>query len=196
MTGHPDAPDGDLPDGGLPAARSDEDGVLPAAGALPRISPQGVLPAIATLVVFGGLAMLLRHPAVSDVTTTPEDPPRFRSRPPGDVAYPERAARLQEKAYPDLAPFVVEAPVPETYARALTAARSMRDWKVVFESDSLAALQATAGSRLAGFADDVVVEVRAAAEGSEIHVRSRSRFGRADFGANARRNRAFLAALE
>jgi uncharacterized protein (DUF1499 family) len=46
-----------------------------------------------------------------------------------------------------------------------------------------------------GFKDDVVVRVRPEGEGSRIDVRSMSRVGVSDLGANAERVRKFLAKL-
>ena len=45
-------------------------------------------------------------------------------------------------------------------------------------------------------ANDVVIQVEAIGSGSRIDVRSRSRMGRSDLGANAERIRAFLARLK
>ncbi len=45
------------------------------------------------------------------------------------------------------------------------------------------------------FKDDVLVEVRPHPGGSEVAMRSKSRVGKGDLGANAKRIRAFLAAL-
>jgi uncharacterized protein (DUF1499 family) len=47
-----------------------------------------------------------------------------------------------------------------------------------------------------GFIDDVVVRVRPAPGGSRVDVRSVSRVGQHDFGTNAARVRAFLAAVK
>jgi uncharacterized protein (DUF1499 family) len=56
-------------------------------------------------------------------------------------------------------------------------------------------LEATDTTRWFGFKDDVVVRVTPVAEGARVDVRSASRVGQSDLGANARRIRAFLAAL-
>ena len=50
-------------------------------------------------------------------------------------------------------------------------------------------------SLLFGFKDDIVVRVAANGAGSRVDVRSLSRVGRSDIGANARRIRAFLGKL-
>jgi uncharacterized protein (DUF1499 family) len=57
-------------------------------------------------------------------------------------------------------------------------------------------LQAVATTALLRFKDDVVVEVRPRDDGgSTVAMRSKSRLGKGDLGANARRIRAFLADL-
>ncbi len=57
-------------------------------------------------------------------------------------------------------------------------------------------LEATDRSAFFGFKDDVVVRVRASDAGSRLDVRSKSRVGLSDVGANARRVRAFLKLME
>jgi len=47
-----------------------------------------------------------------------------------------------------------------------------------------------------GFKDDVVIRVRTNAEGSLVDLRSVSRVGRSDLGANAARIRAFAEAFQ
>ncbi len=149
-----------------------------------------------TLLLVGAFALLLRFPQINDVTTTPADPPSFHSAPPGDVPYPAVFVDSQRRAYPDLAPLATGREPAETFALTSRAAREMPGWEVVFEDDSLRVLQAVATTRLLGSSDDVVIEVRPEADGSAVHVRSRSRLGRADFGTNARRIRAYLRLLE
>ena len=56
-------------------------------------------------------------------------------------------------------------------------------------------LEATATTPWFGFKDDVVVRLTPAGTGSRVDVRSKSRVGRSDLGANAKRIRAFLAEL-
>ena len=50
-------------------------------------------------------------------------------------------------------------------------------------------------SRIFQFVDDIVVRVRPMATGAVIDVRSKSRDGRGDLGENAKRIRAFAAAI-
>ncbi len=53
-------------------------------------------------------------------------------------------------------------------------------------------IEAVARTPIMGFRDDVVVRVRADGDGARIDVRSASRYGRHDFGANAARIRSLL----
>ncbi|NQY90706.1 MAG: DUF1499 domain-containing protein, partial [Deltaproteobacteria bacterium] len=54
-------------------------------------------------------------------------------------------------------------------------------------------LEASAPASIFHFVDEVVVRVRAPAEGTRVDVRSRSRDGRGDLGVNAARIRTVLA---
>lgn len=140
-------------------------------------------------------------PLINDVTTTPDDPPSFRraallpENRGRDMTYPQANIAAQRRAYPDLKP----APRPDApesaYAAALAAAQRMPRWTVVAADAAARVIEAVATTRLARFKDDVVIEVRARDGGSAVHVRSKSRVGAGDFGANAARIRAFLAEL-
>lgn len=139
-------------------------------------------------------------PRINDITTDPEDPPVFavaaeadanRGR---DMAYPAEFAALQRDAYPDLAPIRVDAPPADAFERARRAAEAL-GWEVVHADPARGVLEAQSVSWLFRFVDDVVVRVRPAGGGSVVDVRSKSRDGQGDLGANARRIRAFAAEL-
>ena len=145
--------------------------------------------------------LFYRLPAVNDITTDPVDPPRFeaiaRLRPRGanSVAYPGAAAmKLQRATYPDIEPLVVSVPPAEAYEAAL-AVITKRKWRIVDVRPPLAGrregrIEAVVRTPLMGFRDDVVIRVRAAEDGARVDMRSASRFGTHDFGANASRLRA------
>jgi uncharacterized protein (DUF1499 family) len=147
------------------------------------------------------LAVLFyRLPAVNDITTDPIDPPRFeavaRLRPRGanPVAYPGAAAMdLQRAAYPDIEPLLVSVPPLEAYEAAL-AVITKRKWRIVDVRPPQTGrregrIEAVARTPIMGFRDDIVVRVRAAEDGARVDMRSASRYGRHDFGANASRVR-------
>jgi uncharacterized protein (DUF1499 family) len=180
-----------------------------------RQGSRGTGLAVAALAI--GLAMLAypgflavrfyRLPPVNDITTDPADPPRFeaiaRLRPRGanPVAYPGAAATdMQRAAYPDIEPLLVSVTPLEAYEAAL-AVITKRKWRIV---DARAPqtgrregrIEAVARTPIMGFRDDVVVRVRAAEDGARVDVRSASRYGQHDFGANASRIRSLASDID
>lgn len=164
--------------------------------------------ALALLVALAAAAPLLAMvragtavPVLHDITTDTESPPRFvalqrqRAASENGAAYGGPAAVAQQKrGYPDLAPLTLALPPEQAFARAEAAARAM-GWRIVAAVPAEGRLEASDTTRWFGFTDDIVVRVKAAPSGSRIDVRSASRVGRSDLGVNARRIRAFLAAL-
>jgi len=147
------------------------------------------------------LAVLFyRLPAVNDITTDPIDPPRFEAitklRPRGanPVSYPGPAAmQLQRAAYPDIEPLLVSVSPAEAYEAAL-AVITKRKWRIVDVRPPQVGrregrIEAVARTPIMGFRDDIVVRVRAAEDGARVDMRSASRYGKHDFGANAARLR-------
>ena len=140
-------------------------------------------------------------PPIHDITTDTDDPPPFvavvplrrDARNPVEYGGPEIAAQ-QRKAYPDIAPLSVPVPPAQAFERAERAARA-QGWEIVAAVPAEGRIEATDTTRWFGFKDDVVIRVRPEGAGSRVDVRSVSRVGRGDVGANARRIREFLEAL-
>src|SRR5262249_48309527 len=103
-------------------------------------------------------------------------------------------AAEQKKGYPDIGPVLLSMPPAQAFARAEAAARSL-GWKIAAAVPAEGRIEASDTTRWWGFTDDVVIRVTPALDGSRVDVRSESRVGRSDLGVNARRIRAFLAAL-
>ena len=159
-----------------------------------------------------------RLPAIYDITTDPIDPPRFeaigrlRPRDANPITYAGLyTAELQHAAYSDIEPDDTTATPQEAYNAAMKII-TKRKWRVVDSRppqgppqvaapraidtrapqggalrDGL--IEAIARTPILGFRDDVVVRVRATSDGARIDVRSASRYGRHDFGTNAKRVR-------
>jgi uncharacterized protein (DUF1499 family) len=145
-----------------------------------------------------------RLPAIYDVTTDPIDPPRFeaiarlRPRDANPVTYAGLyTAEQQRAAYSDIEPDLTNSSPQEAYDAALKVI-TKRKWHIVDARPPQAAapregrVEAVARTPILGFRDDVVVRVRATADGARIDVRSASRYGRHDLGANAARVRALI----
>ena len=143
-------------------------------------------------------------PAIYDITTDPIDPPRFdaiarlRPRDANPVTYAGLyTAEQQRTAYSDIEPDMTSVSPQEAYDAAMKVI-TKRKWHVVdarppqgtAPRDGL--IEAIARTPILGFRDDVAVRVRATHEGARIDVRSASRYGRHDLGANAARVRALI----
>lgn len=141
-----------------------------------------------------------RLPRINDISTDLDDPPAFRAALglPGnvgrDLSYPAAFREPTRKAYPDLAPLELPTPPPATLDRVADLARGF-GWALTARDDADGTLEATETSRVFHFVDDIVVRVRPSGEGSIVDVRSKSRLGQGDLGANAARIRRLLEAL-
>ncbi len=141
-------------------------------------------------------------PAIHDITTDTENPPRFaaiiplRAGSPNPVEYQgESIARQQRAAYPDIRPATIAEPPKTVFKRALGAARDL-NWQIVAAAPNEGRIEATDTTFWFGFKDDIVVRITPADGGSRVDVRSVSRLGKSDLGKNASRIRAYLRRLE
>jgi uncharacterized protein (DUF1499 family) len=142
-----------------------------------------------------------RVPPIHDITTDPDDPPRFvavlprRRGAPNSAEYAGPALAAQQRAgYPDLGPARFAAAPEAVLSRAVEVARGL-GWEIVATAPAEGRLEATDRTRWFGFRDDVVVRVRPDGAGSRVDIRSVSRVGRSDLGTNARRIRRFVESL-
>jgi uncharacterized protein (DUF1499 family) len=176
--------------------------------AVPRWRPRPWVPILALCMALAAVAppMILlakakQVPPIHDITTDTADAPAFvalreaRAKSPNGVDYKGGETTLQQqKAYADIKPLVLAQPPREAMQRALDAARSL-GWEVVASDAATGRIEAIATTRWFGFKDDVVVRIRPEGAGSRVDVRSMSRVGVGDLGANAERVREFLAKL-
>ena len=141
-------------------------------------------------------------PPIHDITTDMTDPPAFvavlplRASATNSAEYAgDSIAALQRVAYPDVRPLSLPVPPLAAFDRAVAAAKVM-GWEIVAGDSPGGRLEATATTTWFGFKDDVVVRIRAENGGSRVDVRSVSRVGRSDVGANAARITRYLAELQ
>lgn len=160
---------------------------------------------VAGLLVIAPVASSVRLsrilPRIHDISTDTENPPAFaavlkeRAGAPNTADYGGPAvAKLQHAAYPDLKPLRVGAPPSTVFEAALKTARDL-GWKVVDADFAAGRIEASDQTFWFGFIDDIVVRVAAEADDARVDVRSVSRVGKSDLGANARRIRKFLNVL-
>lgn len=133
-------------------------------------------------------------PPINDISTDTEDPPVFWfTATPSD--YPAQNAEPQRAAYPGVRPLDLPLSADEAFAAALALVEE-RGWEVLSADPAESQIEAIATSRLFGFEDEVAIRVTETDTGTRIDMRSRSRLGQIDRGANARRIEAFLSDLE
>lgn len=142
-------------------------------------------------------------PMIHDISTDLAEPPAFSAAAreadnrDQDMGYPLDTAEMQRAAYPDVKPISLAVAPEEAFTRAQRAATEL-GWQVTFSDPASGTFEATFTSAVFLFVDDVVVRARpegGAPDRSRIDVRSRSRVGKSDLGANAARIRAFAAKL-
>lgn len=135
----------------------------------------------------------MTRPPVADVATRWEPA----------ITFPEELARLSENSLdPSLAVFeafqgayqdIRTQVIDEDPSAAIVEIGQRMGWSLVERTPSHAQFEVT--SRLLGFVDDVMVEWSATDEGYRVDLRSRSRVGISDLGANADRIRRFFTQL-
>lgn len=153
---------------------------------------------------------------IHDVTTDADNPPEFlllkavREHYQNGAAYSGLAADAHRRRYPDLQPLLIEQP-PLTVFYAAYDLVIKRQWQLanarkwrLHQSTQMRTqiegrIEATAATRVLRFKDDVVIRLLAYGDRHQhtrLDMRSASRIGKTDLGANARRIRAFLSDLK
>ena len=134
-------------------------------------------------------------PPIHNISTDTENPPQFdkivaiRSAAQAHPLAHDAAALApqQTAAYPWVKPLTLMAPVDEVVDRAEAVMRDM-GLEIVSSNKTTGLVEATATTFWFGFKDDVAVRVQPAADGgTQVDLRSVSRVGQSDLGANAAR---------
>lgn len=140
-------------------------------------------------------------PPIHDISTDLENPPEYRvlveRRGEGEnpIAYEgEAVAAQQREHYPHIQPLETDLDSATAFAK-LRAAVEATNWEIAAVDPETMRIEATDRTFWFGFKDDIVLTVTPTASGSRIDMRSQSRVGRSDIGANARRIDQFMTAL-
>lgn len=158
-----------------------------------------VLPVLAIVIMVG---QGLKAPKIHDISTRFDPPLEFdaakKQRKPGENSLQpaSESVRAQQQAhYSDVEALSLEGDLASVYQRVLASVQET-GWKVIGES-APARLEAVAETKMFGFKDDIVIELEDLGGGQvRIDMRSVSRVGVSDLGANAARIKAFLKELE
>ncbi len=172
-----------------------------------------LVPVVAYLQLTSVRATAASLPFIHDITTDTQDPPTF-----GAVVMAERDATdgvntveyagkrvrgddtplvsaEQTQAYPQIRTLVLSEPPATVFARAEQAARDL-GWAIKEADMESGRIDATDTTFWFGFKDDVAIRLRpASGGGTRLDVRSVSRVGGSDLGANAARIEDYLDAM-
>lgn len=148
-------------------------------------------------------------PPIHDITTDTANPPVFgaikalRADAPNGVDYggafdewpAEKIAAAQLSAYPEIKPIFSSLSVADAVNRSEQVLTAM-ELEIVNVDATSGLVEATATTFWFGFKDDVVIRIVPTDEGTRIDLRSMSRLGQGDVGANAARISDFISRFE
>jgi uncharacterized protein (DUF1499 family) len=164
--------------------------------------PALVCASVPVLAIIAMVGPGLRAPKIHDISTRFEPPLEFDKakslRSPGENSLEPASAtviNMQQTHYPGVKPLIIRSSLDRAYTKALSVAGAM-SWEVVDEQ-APNRFEAVAETKLFGFKDDIVLEFAELGEGEvSVNMRSVSRVGISDLGANARRIEDFLARMQ
>jgi uncharacterized protein (DUF1499 family) len=149
------------------------------------------------------------NPFIHDITTDFDHPPQIvagaalpRKNPPEYVGAQQAprsdltTAEAQKKAFPDIKPIVVDLGIEEAAKRVRATLQDMNMDILQESSNGASTIEAAYTSFWFGFTDDFIVRLTTKGERTRVDVRSKSRVGVSDLGANAGRVREFYSKLQ
>lgn len=161
----------------------------------------GLLPMLIALVVAGPGVFSL--PLIHDISTDMQNPPPFtsainlRTEDDNDHQYAgETIAKQQRAAYPNIKPLLTKMSPNDALAHSLETVVGL-GWTVIdFRLSDTGKedryLEAFDETKVFGFIDDISIRITPIDTGSRIDIRSASRLGLGDLGANAARIQRFI----
>ncbi len=158
----------------------------------------GALPIAAVLV---SMAQGRHFPRINDIATNLDNPPVLVAAAVApenngkDLTYPEDFKDQVREAYPDLIALQLPLPAEQAFAAVRKTFAAHPEWPVSRVDPASLTVEGTETAGLFQFTDDFVVRILPMEQSSQVDVRSRSRVGQGDFGANANRVRRLLAAI-
>jgi len=171
----------------------------------PRAKRVSLLASILSVLTVSGIVGLALpsagFPIINDISTDLDDPPMFvkcaqleanRGR---DMSYPPSFADKQRTGYPNLRGRTLPVAPEQALDRAREALESLPGTQVIDVDFAAGRLEGISVSRVFRFVDDIVVRIRPEGTGSRVDMRSKSRVGKGDLGANAARIEGFMLAL-
>jgi uncharacterized protein (DUF1499 family) len=144
-------------------------------------------PTVALMVARGDDSNPIEPPTAKAIVANPQRPSPWAGK---------TIAAAQAEAYPDVKPLVLSGVLADAAFKRAEAAIKQAGWAIVTSDPAAGRIEATATTFWYGFKDDVIVQITPEEASTRIDVRSISRVGLSDMGANAKRIDALLKAIE
>ena len=173
---------------------------------MPRAIIGMIFALLVVLPILGVFVSHRQYPPINDITTDTKNPPEFvnalqiAQNHGRDMKYNPKFAEIQEgaAAYAGLAPLKLDGQPDDVYKKVEIIAGEFPGWKITRNDAQARAIEGVATSKLFQFQDDFIIEVRPGegGSGSLVEMRSKSRDGKGDLGANYNRIMSFFKALQ
>lgn len=156
------------------------------------ISQRAVLAVPGSLLLLSLLGSRGDYPPIHDITTDTDDPPVFTAAPvqrgaaANSLDIVPETIEAQQAAYPGLVTIETGSTIESAFYRAGAIAREL-GWEIYREDLNAGYIEAVDTTAIMGFKDDIVIRLRTNASGTLVDLRSVSRVGISDLGANAER---------
>jgi uncharacterized protein (DUF1499 family) len=152
------------------------------------------------------VATTRKYPLINDITTDTANPPEFVAADGISAAQASRmkynpvkyaAAQRSAPVYAGLEPLQMPGKPAEVFKKVQIIAGEFPGWRITDNDPQTRTIEGVAVSTIFHFKDDFVIQVRPAPNGgSLIEMRSKSRDGTGDLGANYNRIKSFFVAME
>jgi uncharacterized protein (DUF1499 family) len=160
-----------------------------------------ILIALVPLALIGNTLVTARSvPPIHNISTDTANPPQFqkivelRGETSNSLLYDASSlAEVQRQAYPEVQTLLTSDTPEQAHAKALGIVDAL-GWELVNADAAAGIIEATETTAIWAFKDDVVIRITQQGERTAIDLRSVSRVGQSDIGANAKRIMKFLGA--
>ncbi len=153
------------------------------------------------------LSILAGSPMINDICTNPDEPVSFMQDKNKSI-YNQKFKNIQLRAYKNISPFISSSSKAKTFSKIINITKKL-NWKILNLNEEKYYLHAVATTPLMRFKDDIAIQVESIPDCDNnlnkstnndnsciVQMRSKSRLGKGDLGANAKRINNFFRLLK
>lgn len=131
-------------------------------------------------------------PILNDVATDLANPPEFVAKPNLNPLPADFKPQIFKAYQEELQALKLTCTAAQAYDACKAGTERMPRWHITSEDSTAGIIEGYAVTGLLRFRDDFVIRVRQDGEAARVDMRSKSRVGKGDLGANAKRIRSYL----